>query len=76
MLLQYAKKKLHLELKEKRSLHDVASGVSIETVVQKNLGTFPLERVGSISPDTVFRLRCLLLQMLQDVAKLECRVQL
>ena len=54
MLLQYVKKKLHLELKEKRSLHDVATGVSIETVVQKNLGTFPLERVGSISPDTVF----------------------
>ena len=69
-------KKLHSEQKEKDSLHDVATGVSIETVVQTNLGPFPLERAGSISPDKSFRLRCKLLKMLQNVAKLDCRLQL
>ena len=37
-------KEFHSEQEEKGSLHDIATGVSVETVVQTNHGPFPLER--------------------------------
>ena len=64
--------------KEKCSLHDVATAVSVETVVQTNLGPFPLERAGSICPDTVFfdfvAYCCKCCKMLQSlIAGCNCR---
>ena len=46
-------KKFRSEQKEKGSLQDVATAVSVERAAQTNLGPFPLERAGSICPDTV-----------------------